>query len=146
MNKHNLLKRIASVATELDVKGFTKEAKNMDLILLKLAQSPVAAPGSDDDGGGYNGVKEVIEFLERMGESNYNIKKVQEGLNFINEEPYVHNYKIHFMGEKFDNSHDFYNFLADEYRKRKKEKYKETDIAEEGFDEPNNPMRGLFSL
>ena len=146
MNKHNLLKRIASVATELDQSGFTKEAKNMDLILLKLAQSPVAAPGSDDDGGGYNGVKEVIEFLERMGESNYNIKKVQEGLNFINEEPYVHNYKIHFMGEKFDNSHDFYNFLADEYRKRKEEKYKETDIAEEGFDEPNNPMRGLFSL
>ena len=144
MNK-NLLKRIASVATELDQSGFTKEAKSLDLILLKLAQSPVAAPGSDDDGG-YNGVKEVIEFLERMGESNYNIKKVQEGLNFINEEPYVHNYKIHFMGEKFDNSHDFYNFLADEYRKRKEEKYKETDIAEEGFDEPDNPMRGLFSL
>ena len=50
MNKHNLLKRIASVATELDQSGFTKEAKSLDLILLKLAQSPVAAPGSDDDG------------------------------------------------------------------------------------------------
>jgi hypothetical protein len=50
MNKHNLLKRIASVATELDYVGLTKEAKTMDLILLKLAQSPVAAPGSDDDG------------------------------------------------------------------------------------------------
>ena len=49
MNK-NLLKRIASVATELDQSGFTKEAKSLDLILLKLAQSPVAAPGSDDDG------------------------------------------------------------------------------------------------
>ena len=141
MNK-NLLKQIASVATELDVKGFTKEAKSLDLILLKLAQSPVAAPGSDDDGG-YNGVNEVIEFLEKMGESNYNIQKVKEGLNFINEEPYVHNYKIHLMGQKFDNSHDFYNFLADEYLKRKKEKYKETDITEEGFD---NPIRGLFWL
>lgn len=33
----NLLKRIASVATELDYAGFTKEAKQMDSILLKLA-------------------------------------------------------------------------------------------------------------
>ena len=37
MNK-SLLKRIASVATELDMKGFTKEAKTVDLMLLKLAQ------------------------------------------------------------------------------------------------------------
>ncbi len=34
MNKHNLLKRIASVATELDQSGFTKEAN-----------SKVTAPG-----------------------------------------------------------------------------------------------------
>jgi len=38
MNKHNLMKKIASVATELDVNGFPKEAKKMDLMLLKLAQ------------------------------------------------------------------------------------------------------------
>jgi hypothetical protein len=37
MSKHNLLKRIASVATELDMKGFTKEAKHLDAMLLKLA-------------------------------------------------------------------------------------------------------------
>ena len=37
MNKHNLLKKIASVATELDMKGFTKEAKHLDVMLLKLA-------------------------------------------------------------------------------------------------------------
>jgi hypothetical protein len=37
MNKHNLLKRIASVATELDMKGFTKEAKHLDSMLLRLA-------------------------------------------------------------------------------------------------------------
>lgn len=37
MNK-NLLKRIASVATELDQFGFTREAKSLDLILLKFAQ------------------------------------------------------------------------------------------------------------
>ena len=50
MNKHNLMRKIASVATELDYVGLTKEAKTMDLMLLKLAQSAVAAPGSDDDG------------------------------------------------------------------------------------------------
>jgi len=32
------MKKIASVATELDVNGFPKEAKKMDLMLLKLAQ------------------------------------------------------------------------------------------------------------
>ena len=37
MNKHNLLKRIASVATDLDMKGFTKEAKHLDSMLLRLA-------------------------------------------------------------------------------------------------------------
>ena len=37
MNK-TLLKRIASVATELDYAGFTKEAKYMDSVLLKLSQ------------------------------------------------------------------------------------------------------------
>lgn len=36
----NLLKRIASVATELDYAGLTKEAKQMDLILVKLAGMP----------------------------------------------------------------------------------------------------------
>jgi len=68
MNKHNLLKRIASVATELDVKGFTKEAKSLDLILLKLAQSPVAAPGSDDDGN------DDIEFLS-ADENAFSLEK-----------------------------------------------------------------------
>ncbi len=53
MNKHNLMRKIASVATELDYVGLTKEAKKMDLMLLKLAQSPVAAPGSDDDGNDF---------------------------------------------------------------------------------------------
>jgi hypothetical protein len=37
MNKHNLLKRIASVATELDMKGFTKEAMTMDKVLIRVA-------------------------------------------------------------------------------------------------------------
>ena len=53
MNKHTLMRKIASVATELDYVGLTKEAKKMDLMLLKLAQSPVAAPGSDDDGNDF---------------------------------------------------------------------------------------------
>ena len=37
MNKKNLLSKIASVATELDYGGLTKEAKQIDLILVKLA-------------------------------------------------------------------------------------------------------------
>ena len=49
MNK-NLLKRIASVATELDQSGFTREAKNMDLILLKLAQEEMEGFEMDDSG------------------------------------------------------------------------------------------------
>ncbi len=39
MNKFSILKKIASVATELDTQGFIKEAKSLDLILIKLAQS-----------------------------------------------------------------------------------------------------------
>ena len=48
MNK-NLLKRIASVATELDQFGFTKEAKSLDLILLKLAQEEMEGFGPEKD-------------------------------------------------------------------------------------------------
>jgi len=40
MNKKNLLSKIASVATELDYAGLTKEAKQIDLILVKLAGMP----------------------------------------------------------------------------------------------------------
>ena len=47
MNK-SLLKRIASVATELDMKGFTKEAKTVDLMLLKLAQEGMEGIGMGD--------------------------------------------------------------------------------------------------
>ena len=46
----NMLKRIASVATELDKSGFTKEAKSLDLILLKLAQVEMDDNGMDDIG------------------------------------------------------------------------------------------------
>jgi len=49
MNK-NLLKRIASVATELDQFGFTREAKALDLILLKLAQEKMEGFKMDDSG------------------------------------------------------------------------------------------------
>lgn len=49
MNK-NLLKRIASVATELDQSGFTREAKSLDLILLKLAQEEMEGFKMDDSG------------------------------------------------------------------------------------------------
>ena len=37
MNKKNLLNKIASIATELDVKGFTKEAKTLDNVLIRVA-------------------------------------------------------------------------------------------------------------
>jgi len=38
MNKHNLMTKIASIATELDGLGLKKEASAMDVILIKLAQ------------------------------------------------------------------------------------------------------------
>jgi len=47
MNK-TLLKRIASVATELDYAGFTKEAKYMDSVLLKLSQAEMENLGMGD--------------------------------------------------------------------------------------------------
>jgi len=37
MNKHNLMKKIASVATELDYAGLTKEAMTMDKVLIRVA-------------------------------------------------------------------------------------------------------------
>jgi len=47
MNK-TLLKRIASVATELDYAGFTKEAKYMDSVLLKLSHAEMENLGMGD--------------------------------------------------------------------------------------------------
>ncbi len=86
MNKHNLLKRIASVATELDQSGFTKEAKNMDLILLKLAQSPVAAPGSDDDGNDdieFQSADENAFSLEKWSEIKEILKSIYESIRSV---------------------------------------------------------------
>ncbi len=37
----NILIKIASIATELDYAGLTKEAKQMDSILLKLAKTKI---------------------------------------------------------------------------------------------------------
>ena len=63
------MRRVASVATELDVKGFTKEAKHLDSILLKLANS---AMEFDDE---YErGVRDVIRFYREMGEDEEKIK------------------------------------------------------------------------
>jgi hypothetical protein len=38
MNKHNLAKKIAFIAAELDNKGFIQEAEKLDSVLLKIAQ------------------------------------------------------------------------------------------------------------
>jgi hypothetical protein len=38
MNKHNLMTKLASIATELDSSGFSVEAKTIDNILVKIAQ------------------------------------------------------------------------------------------------------------
>ena len=69
MNKHNLMRRVASVATELDVKGFTKEAKELDSILLKLANSAMEFDDEYD-----RGVRDVIRFYREMGEDEKKIK------------------------------------------------------------------------
>ena len=69
MNKHNLLKRIASVATELDQSGFTKEAKNMDLILLKLAQEEMedANQGNlDNEDNGMGDAKKKLGPIDKI--------------------------------------------------------------------------------
>ena len=68
MNK-NLLKRIASVATELDQSGFTKEAKNMDLILLKLAQEEMedANQGNlDNEDNGMGDAKKKLGPIDKI--------------------------------------------------------------------------------
>jgi len=85
MNK-NLLKRIASVATELDQSGFTKEAKSLDLILLKLAQSPVAAPGSDDDGNNdieFQSADENAFSLEKWSKIKEILKSIYESIRSV---------------------------------------------------------------
>ena len=68
MNK-NLLKRIASVATELDQFGFTKEAKSLDLILLKLAQEEMDDSGPEKDEERPVEIDEDVFFEAYMGES-----------------------------------------------------------------------------
>ncbi len=69
MNKHNLLKRLASVATELDQSGFIREAKNMDLILLKLAQEEMedANQGNlDNEDNGMEDVKKKLGPIDKF--------------------------------------------------------------------------------
>jgi hypothetical protein len=38
MNKNNLMRKLASIATELDSAGFNVEAKTIDTIFVKIAQ------------------------------------------------------------------------------------------------------------
>lgn len=42
MNKHNLMKKMASIATELDQAGFEKEANKIDLMMLKMAEFDIS--------------------------------------------------------------------------------------------------------
>jgi len=75
MNKHNLMRKIASVATELDYAGLTKEAKTMDSILLKLASGP-----EDEDYGDPNlksdmSDEEFFSMLEGIEEEMENSRK-----------------------------------------------------------------------
>ena len=58
MNKKNLLKKISSVATELDVKGFTKEAKTMDNVLIRVAQM------FDEDKRDMDPTKKIWEYVK----------------------------------------------------------------------------------
>ncbi len=108
MNK-NLLKRIASVATELDQFGFTREAKSLDAIFMKLANESFYVPRN-------KGIKQVIELFEKLGYDKYT-KKLTENLNFINQEPSVYEDTIDFMGINFEDPLDFVDFVSDEYKK-----------------------------
>jgi len=104
MNKHNLMRKIASVATELDVNGFPKEAKKMDLMLLKLAQEEMPKEEEEEpmiNRGFFGNVKsslfgkltnEQLESLQRR--KNKITKEYVEDLNFMAKDNYLEKIKF----------------------------------------------------
>jgi hypothetical protein len=75
MNKHNLMRKIASVATELDYAGLTKEAKTMDSILLKLASGPEDENYGDPNLKSDMSDEEYFSMLEGIAEEMENSRK-----------------------------------------------------------------------
>ena len=69
MNK-KLIADLASIATELDVKGFTKEAKTMDNVLIKVAQMSNEGMSDQDmdeeDAKYYAGKEKAKQILNDM--------------------------------------------------------------------------------
>jgi len=109
MNKHNLMRKIASVATELDYVGFTKEAKKMDLMLLKLAQEEMQdihqgyfnqnnVEKKDIEKKDNNNFKELTHFLDQFPQIKY---IVHSGNVEVIDNLSLSNHKITFLPESF---------------------------------------------
>ncbi len=105
MNK-SLLKRIASVATELDMKGFTKEAKTVDLMLLKLAQEGMEGIGMGD--------AEVNPQENTLSDNSESDKfKVYQA---IDSTAYPYDYQIVLLSARNeDEAHEVMNKYSDEF-------------------------------
>lgn len=73
MNKHNLMKKIASVATELDYNGFEKEAKKVDSLLIKLA-AELTSPEFPDDPDDRDYPEWVYSYILKPDDEDYNEK------------------------------------------------------------------------
>jgi hypothetical protein len=112
------MRKIAFVATELDYAGLTKEAKKMDLMLLKLAQEEMPKynlPEEEEpmiNRGFFGNVKsslfgkltnEQLESLQRR--KNKITEEYVEDLNFMAKDNYLENIKF-ILKEKYGRIED----------------------------------------
>ncbi len=87
----NILIKIASIATELDYAGLTKEAKQMDSILLKLAKTKMEKPKLE----GYTNSIPTDSEIKRMD----NPERVRM---YFHLESYKEQLKYYLQNEKLD--------------------------------------------
>ena len=68
MNKHNLMKKMASIATELDQAGFEKEANKIDLMMLKMAEFDASRYKNPNVENEFDTEEEAEDFYARFPE------------------------------------------------------------------------------
>jgi len=93
MNKHNLMKKMASIATELDYAGFTKEAKTVDQIFLKLSMEDMPEMNefqlAEGDYGYGKNQEHQEKFFNAKDKLRNKLKDMASTMGILSEDGYI---------------------------------------------------------
>lgn len=126
MNK-KLIADLASIATELDVKGFTKEAKTMDNVLIKVAQMSnegMSDQGMDEeDAKYYAGKEKAKQILNDMygGDLYDSLEQLESQFEAAQEK--LKNIKGTADDYLYDDLDEFYSYVKDHLSKMSSFRY-----------------------